>query len=121
MPRLVFATWLFLSLDTYGLLDADYEATSTVALGFRCCARIARRLRGRYPVVVESERARRPPWASAGSGHYTVARGEAPRARDPRPPDPGRRPARTGPAGGPTSAALVEAMTSALAQDFAAV
>ena len=80
MPRLVFATWLFLSLDTYGLLDADYEATSTVALGFGCCARIARRLRGRYPVVVESERARRPPWASADSGHYTVARGEAPRA-----------------------------------------
>lgn len=77
MPRLVFAMWLFLSLDTYGLLDADYEATSNVALGFGCCARIARRLRGRYLVVVESERARHPPWASAGSGHQTPARSAA--------------------------------------------
>jgi hypothetical protein len=63
-------------LDKYGVLDADYEA----ALGRGGQLWVLRKDRtptpwsGRYLVVVESERARRPPWASLASGDQGPAK-----------------------------------------------
>jgi hypothetical protein len=63
-------------LDKYGLLDADYEAALERGVAFWMLRkdRTPTAWSGRYLVVVESERARRPPWASAGSGYQTSQR-----------------------------------------------
>ena len=56
-------------LDKYGLLDADYEAAIErgVQLWVLRKERMPTPWSGRYLVVVESERARRPPWVSLDS------------------------------------------------------
>jgi hypothetical protein len=53
-------------LDKYGVLDADYDAALErgVQLWVLRKTRTPTPWSGRYLVVVESERARRPPWAS---------------------------------------------------------
>jgi hypothetical protein len=63
-------------LDTYGLLDADYEAALErgVQLWVLRRDRAPTPWSGRYLVVVESERARRPPWASLVSGDQGAVR-----------------------------------------------
>ena len=57
-------------LDRYSVLDADYEAAIErgVQLWVLRKDRMPTPWSGRYVVVVESERARRPPWASLTYG-----------------------------------------------------
>jgi hypothetical protein len=66
-------------LDKYGVLDADYEAALErgVELWMLRRDRTPTPWAGRYLVVVESDRARRPPWASADPGPREPARSSA--------------------------------------------
>jgi hypothetical protein len=63
-------------LDKYGLLDADYEAALErgVELWMLPRDRTPTPWSGRYLVVVESDRARRPSWVSAGPGPQEPAK-----------------------------------------------
>jgi hypothetical protein len=65
-------------IDKYGLLDADYEAAMDRGVQFWVLRkdRTPTRWSGRYLVVVESERARRPAWAASA---VRDRRSEAPR------------------------------------------
>jgi hypothetical protein len=63
-------------LDKYGLLDADYEVALERGVEFWVLRkdRTPTPWSGRYLVVVESKRARRPGWASVGSAHQEPVR-----------------------------------------------
>jgi hypothetical protein len=63
-------------LDKYGLLDADYEVALDRGVEFWVLRkdRTPTPWSGRYLVVVESKRARRPGWASVGSAHQEPVR-----------------------------------------------
>jgi hypothetical protein len=61
-------------VDKYGLLDADYEAAMERGVQFWVLRqdRTPTRWSGRYLVVVESERSRRPAWAASGVSDQKV-------------------------------------------------